>query len=176
MFNALAGAWFRTFGGRPAFQVYGKARSEKDWRIVEVLATSRRDMSSTWPAPFFRGTCITWCSTVVSVGWDFAESVLQEQMLCPASRELPVEVEGGRLRSPGRTSHLRASEILAHECGHTLQARRLSMLYLPTGAMFTLFREGNRWWNHFENHASAQGLFGGIVKGSLHPRLAEKLF
>ena len=67
-----------------------------------------------------------------------------------------------------------ASEILAHECGHTAQARRLGALYLPLGAAFTLFREGPAWYNHFENQASAEGLFGGIVGGSVCAELMER--
>ena len=43
--------------------------------------------------------------------------------------------------------------------------------YWPVGGTFTLFREGDRWWNRLENEASATGQFGGIVTASLHPRL-----
>ena len=68
-----------------------------------------------------------------------------------------------------------ASEILAHECGHTWQARRLGWLYWPTGALFTLWREGPHWWNHFENQASALGQFGGIVNGSVCEELMRRL-
>lgn len=174
MFNLVATPWFRALGGAPAFRVYGKSRAENHWRIVEVFATERRNLASRWPAPFFAGTCITWTAQVIAVGWDFAEQVLSEQKREPASWERPVEVLGGRIRAAVR-SPASASEILAHECGHTWQARRLSWLYLPTGAMFTLFREGPRWWNRFENQASEQGQFGGIVNGSVHSRLHHVL-
>jgi hypothetical protein len=54
--------------------------------------------------------------------------------------------------------------VMAHECGHTAQARRLGMTYLPLVGPVTLCREGNRWWNHWENNASEQGLMGGIAE------------
>src|SRR5260370_40377561 len=63
-------------------------------------------MDSRWPAPFFRGTLITWTAAVIALGRDFAEDILREQRDAPASRERPVEVRGGRLhdgerRGPG---------------------------------------------------------------------------
>jgi hypothetical protein len=173
MYRMLANAWFRWLGGRPAFRVHGKGRREKDWREVEVYATPRRNLTSRWPAPFWRGTCITWTDRVIAVGVDFAEYVLREQMRSPASRESPVEVQGGRLR--GARPVPTASEILAHEIGHTWQATRLGPLYLLAGACFTLFREGPHWYNGFENQASAEGLFGGIVSGSVLPELWERV-
>jgi hypothetical protein len=162
-------------GGPAAFQAYGKGESEAVWRVIDVIATDRRNSTSRWP--FFGGTCITWTSRVIAVGWDFAEWVLREQMAAPASRELPVEVGGGRLHDPKRRSAAQApsfplaSEILAHECGHTCQARRFGPLYLPIGAAFTWWREGRHWWNWFENQASEIGQFGGIISGSVHPDL-----
>jgi hypothetical protein len=180
MFNALASALFRRLA-RPAFRVYGKSTEEPDWRVIEVYATHRRDYDSRWPRFLFRGTCITWSASVVAVGWDFAEEVLREQAAEPASRERPVSVRGGRIRDLGRRlgagaePWASASEVLAHECGHTAQALRLGWLYLPAGAAFTLFREGPHWYNHFENQASERGLFGGVVNGSVHPWLMERL-
>ena len=166
---------FRARSGSPAFRVYGKGRSESDWRVIYVLATDRRNMTSRWP--FIGGTCITWTRRVIAVGWDFAESVVREQMAAPASRESPLEVSGGRLRDGARRSGAHApsfplaSEILAHECGHTSQAVWFGPLYLPVGALFTWWREGKHWWNWFENQASEIGQFGGILSGSVHPRL-----
>ena len=167
--------FFIKMGGPPAFQVFGKAESEPTWRVIDVLATDRRNSSSRWP--FFAGTCITWTRRAIAVGWDFAESVLREQMASPASREAPLAVSGGRLRDGARRSGAQApsfplaSEILAHECGHTCQAVWFGPLYLPIGALFTWWREGKHWWNWFENQASEIGQFGGIVGGSVHPRL-----
>ncbi len=68
-----------------------------------------------------------------------------------------------------------ASEILAHECGHTWQVLRMGLLYWPIGGTVTLFREGQHWWNHFENQASEQGQFGGIVNGSVCDELMSRL-
>jgi hypothetical protein len=151
--------------GPPAFRIYGKAKSESAWRIIDVFAHARRDSIAGWP--FIRGTCITWSANCIAVGTDFAETVLQEQALAPASRENPVEVASGRLRRgrapDAKPSYPFASEILAHECGHTFQAQRLWPAYLLTGAVFTWWREGPGWWNWFENEASAVGQFGGIV-------------
>jgi hypothetical protein len=166
---------FRQLGGRPAFRIHGKGIADSAWREIDVLGAARRNQSSR--LPFFGGTCITWTSQVIAVGWDFAESVLREQMADPASRERPVAVGGGRLRHAIRRrdaqapSYPLASEILAHECGHTRQACRFGLLYLPIGALFTWWREGRHWWNWFENQASEIGLFGGIISGSVHPAL-----
>jgi hypothetical protein len=181
MFNLLATSLFRRLGGPPCFQVYGKARPETDWRVIGVYATHRRDMNARWPAFLFRGTCITWTASVIAVGWDFALDVLREQVGEPASRQRPVEVAGGRVRdhlrraAAGASPFASASEILAHECGHTWQALRLGLLYWPVGASVTLFREGRRWWNHFENQASETGQFGGIVNGSVCAELMQRL-
>lgn len=180
MFNPIATACFR-WVGRPAFCIHGRGRREKEWRIIEVHATHRRNQDSGWPRAFFRGTCITWTASIIAVGWDFAEIVLQEQMLAPASREYPVEVIGGRLHDAARRQQAggrawpTASEVLAHEVGHTWQARRMSWVYWPIGAAFTLWREGPRWYNHFENQASAEGVFGGIVKGSVCKELMTRV-
>jgi len=166
---------FRKLSGRPAFRIHGRGNGESNWREIDVFAAARRDQTSR--LPFFRGTCITWTGRVIAVGWDFAESVLREQIATPASREHPVKVGGGRLRDRRRRSAAQApsfplaSEILAHECGHTRQARRFGPLYLPIGALFTWWREGRHWWNWFENQASEIGQFGGIISGSVHPDL-----
>jgi hypothetical protein len=181
MFDSLATAWLRRLGGRPCFRIWGKARREKDWRTIDVFATHRRNADSRWPRYLWRGTCITWTSRVIAVGWDFAEEVLREQLAEPASRKRPVEVTGGRIRDPFRRAEAggepwaSASEILAHECGHTGQARRLGFLYYPIGGSLTLFREGKHFWNHFENQASEQGQFGGIVNGSVRDQLMERV-
>src|SRR5262249_5452100 len=141
MFNRLATAWFHLLGGAPCCRIWGKGRREKDWRTIDVLATSRRDLDSRWPRPFWPGTLITWTASVIAVGWDCAEQLLREQMQSPASREFPVEVPGGRLRTELRPAGAlrapsRLSEVMAHECGHTWQALRLGSLYWPIGALF----------------------------------------
>jgi hypothetical protein len=181
MVDRLLSAWLRWLGGTPCFRVHGKACRESDWHVIDVFASHRRDQDSRWPAPFFRGTCITWTSQVIVVGWDFAERVLREQASAPASRDRPVSVVGGRIRdwqrrlAAGASSQVDASEVLAHECGHTAQVRRLGVLYWPIGGTLTLFREGAHWWNHFENQASEEGLFGGIVNGTVCGRLMERI-
>lgn len=181
MFNRLATTILRGLGGPPCFRIYGKARGETAWRIIGIHATHRRDGDSRWPRYLFRGTCITWTAEIIAVGWDFAESVLREQMSEPASREHPVEVAAGRLRDhlrradAGASPFPECSEILAHECGHTWQMLRMGLLYWPIGGAFTLFREGPHWWNRFENQASANGQFGGIVNGSVCPELMRRL-
>jgi hypothetical protein len=181
MFNSIASFLFRRLGGVPCFRIYGKACRETEWRQIDVFATYRRNSDSRWPAPLFRGTCITWTASVISVGWDFAEEVLREQVDEPASRGRPVEVAGGRLHDLDRRQAAGAgpfaisSEVLAHECGHTRQALRLGMAYLPTGALFTLFREGPHWYNRFENQASEEGQFGGIINGTVHPELMRRV-
>jgi hypothetical protein len=175
MVHELATACFQLFGARPVFRVHGKGRHERDWHQIDVVATHRRDVASRWPGPLWRGACITWTASLIAVGWDFAEDVLREQMAEPASREHPVEVETGRLRNPNRMRAASASEVLAHECGHTAQGRRMGLLYWPIGGLFTWWREGQHWWNWFENQASSQGLFGGIVNGSVCAKLLERV-
>jgi hypothetical protein len=180
MFNPIATTWLRVLD-RPCFRIHGKARREGDWRIIDVFATRRRNDDSSWPPFLWRGTCVTWTMSAIAVGWDFAEEVLREQVNEPASRDRPVEVAGGRLHdlqrrlAAGGAPWASASEVLAHECGHTWQASRLSWAYLPLGAMFTWYREGRHWWNGFENQASEEGLFGGIVNGSVCEALMERL-
>jgi hypothetical protein len=179
MVNAVVTSWLRRMGGTPCFRVYGKARPETTWRTIDVYATHLRDLDSRWP--LWKGTCITWSDRVIAVGWDFAEQLLREQVTEPASRERPVEVSGGRIRdlfrreAAGAPSFATASEVLAHECGHTWQAIRLGPAYLLVGAALTLFREGPRPWNRFENQASELGQFGGIVNGSVCAALMSRL-
>jgi hypothetical protein len=172
MLNRIVSAAFLRLGGPPCFRVHGKLRRESAWRTIDVLASHRHDAESRWP--LLRNTCVTWSDAVIVVGWSFAEEVLREQRRAPASRDRPVEVMNGRLRSAGR-GEAQASEILAHEIGHTGQALRLGPLYLPVVGSLTLFREGLDWWNHFENQASEQGQFGGIVNGSVCAELAALL-
>jgi hypothetical protein len=180
MVDRLFTRWLRWLGGRPSLQIFGKGRLETNWRIIDVYATYRRDATSRWP--LWSGTCITWTSQIIAVGWDFAELFVREQTDTPASRLNPVEVPGGRLRDvrrrtkAGASSFPSASEILAHECGHTWQAKRFRAGYLPIGAAFTLCGEGSRFWNWFENHASEQGQFGGILNGSVDQRLMHQCF
>jgi hypothetical protein len=171
MLHEAVSAAFRWFGRRPAFRIYGRATYEPEWHLIDVFASHRRDLTSHWP--HLGGTCVTWTANAVAVGWDFTEFVIREQTREPASRQRPVVVSGGRLRyaRPGDLGPPTASEVLAHECGHTGQARRMGVWYWPLGAAFTLFREGGRWWNRFENEASATGQFGGIVNGSVDERL-----
>jgi hypothetical protein len=150
--------------------VYGRARVEPAWRVIDVFATRRRDFDSRWP--LWRGMCTTWTAAVVVVGEDFARRVIEEQAFCPATRLMPVEVAGGRLGDPVRRAAAgagvaTASEVMAHECGHTWQALWLGSAFLPVVGPVTLFREGGRPWNRFENEASELGQFGGLVAGSV---------
>jgi hypothetical protein len=181
MFNRVATSMLRRLGGPPCFQIYGKARRESEWRVIDIHATHRRNCDSRWPRFLFRGTCITWTAEIIAVGWDFAADVLREQASEPASRDRPLSVATGRLRDhlrradAGAPPFASASELLAHECGHTGQVLRLGLMYLPIVGAFTLFREGPHWWNHFENQASELGQFGGIVSGSVCAALMQSL-
>lgn len=179
MLHELVTAGFRTWSGSPAFSAYGRADYEAEWHVIDVYATRRRDFASRWP--LMGGTCICWSAHVVAVGWDFAELVLREQSLEPASQDRPVVVAGGRLRdwrarcAAGASSQPSASEVLAHEFGHSGQVRRLDFAYWPLVGAVTLCREGRHWWNHFENQASATGQFGGLVNGSVSDELARRV-
>lgn len=144
-----------------------------------MFATHRRDLASRWP--LWGGACTTWTDCVIAVGWEFAEQALLEQQAEPASREYPLVVAGGRIRvvkrrlAAGGQSLASASEVLAHECGHTYQAIQLRAGYLPIVGAVTLFREGPHWWNHYENRASEEGMFGGIVNGSVSATLLARM-
>ncbi len=169
--HQFVGDLYRAFAGPPAFRIYGKAMYERDWHMIDVYSTHLRNCTSRWP--LFRGTCITWTSSIIAVGCDFADELLREQRQEPATRERPIVVAGGRLRDLQRRQAAcslpwaAAGEIMAHECGHTGQGRRMGFLYWLIGAMVTQCREGERFWNHFENQASETGMFGGIVEGSI---------
>lgn len=179
MFNELVSAVIRRFSRPPCFQVYGRASYETDWHIIDVFATHRRNVTSR--LPLWRGTCIAWTANVIAVGWDFATDVYREQCRKPASLDRPAVVLGGRLGDwrlrlqAGASSQPSVTEVLAHECGHTGQARRMGVLYWPVGGSVTLFREGPHFWNHFENQASATGQFGGIVDGSALAELLRRI-
>jgi hypothetical protein len=179
MLNDLLTDWLHWWGGSPCFRVYGKGRRERAWRVISVYATHRRNADSRWP--LWRGTCVTWTAEVIVVGWDFAEGLLREQAEAPASRCRPVEVAGGRVgdllrrAAAGVPDFPTASEVLAHECGHTWQALRMGPAYLPLVGAVTWFQEGPNSWNRFENEASEEGLFGGLVNRSVCPRLMSLL-
>jgi hypothetical protein len=179
MINELLSVCLHWLGGRPCFRIYGKGRRERAWRVISVYATHRRDDESRWP--LWRGTCVAWTAEVIAVGWDFAERLLREQAEEPASRRYPVAVAGGRIgdlitrAAAGVADFASASEILAHECGHTWQALRLGPIYLPLVGSVTWFQEGPNPWNRFENEASEEGLFGGLVNHSVCPELMKRL-
>lgn len=173
MLHEVLTAAFRRASGPPAFRAYGRASYEAGWHVIDVFAARRRDVTSRWP--FWGGSCICWSAHVVAVGWDFAELLYREQACSPASREQPVVVAGGRLRFAERERPPSASEILAHEFGHSAQVRRMDFAYWPLVGAVTLCREGRHWWNHFENQASATGQFGGLVGGSVSDELLRRV-
>ncbi len=171
----MLSAWIRSWSGPPAFQVFGKTRRERNWRVIDVYATPRRDLMSGWP--FWRGTCTCWSADLIAVGCDFARAALRCKHTWLASRERPIAVFTGSFRNQRAEDRLAAglpagathAEVLAHEIGHTGQALRYRMFYLLFVGALTLFGEGPRPWNRFENEASAKGQFGGIVNGSVSP-------
>jgi len=173
----LVSTVIRRLSSQPAFRIFGKANYEPQWHTIDVFATHRRDAVSGWPV--WRGHCITLTANVIAVGWDFATELVTEEATQPSTCQKPMAVFGGRLKDldrrqlAGAEPWYSASELMAHECGHTAQARRLGWFYWPLGATFTLFREGPKWWNQFENQASENGQFGGIIPGTLHPRLVK---
>lgn len=167
----------RRLSHQPAFRIYGKATYEESWQTIDVFATDRRNRDSRWP--LWRGHCTTLTADIICVGWDFAAEVAAEASVTRETPKQAISVLGGRLRdsqrrqSAGGPAWFSALELLAHECGHTGQARRMGWVYWPIGAALTLFREGPHWWNWFENQASETGQFGGIVAGTLHRRLTK---
>src|SRR5262249_24859124 len=169
--------FFHWLGGAPCFRVYGKGRRERAWRVISVYASRHRNLDGRWP--LLRGTCTAWAADVIAVGWGLAGALLREQLGDPARRWRPVGRAGGR-RSDARRRVAAgvhhgpgACEVLAHECGHPWQALRMGPAYLPLVGSVTLFQEGPRPCNRFENEASEQGLFGGLVNRSLCPRLQQ---
>lgn len=179
MMASVCQAWatelIRRLSGQPAFRIFGKATYEKNWRTIDVFATPRRNCASRWP--LWRGHCTALTADVIAVGCDFAERLIVEFRSHSINQDNPMMVVGGRLRdaekrrSAGCDYSVSHAEIMAHECGHTAQACRYGFLYWPIGATVTLFGEGSRWWQQFENQASETGQFGGIIAGTLHPWL-----
>lgn len=167
--------WLGLHGYVPCLEVFGKGRAEKGWRLIRIFGGKRRNRDSRWP--LVAGTCTTWSSTAIAVGWDFAVELLAEHERRAVTTMSPVEVGAGRLRDQARrrehdlSTFCTAAEIMAHECGHTAQAVRLGPAYLPIVGSVTLFREGPRIWNHWENDASENGLYGGIARFLLEPDL-----
>lgn len=167
MLHESASALLKLTSGQPAFRIYGRASYEPEWHEIDIYTTHRRNFTSRWP--LWKGQLITWTSSIIAMGCDFAERMLQELADRPTTRDNPIEVLGGRL-CIGRHCDLdppAACEVIAHECGHTGQARRWGGWYWAAGATLTLFREGEHRRNHFENEASETGQFGGIVPGSM---------
>lgn len=164
-------ALIRRLSGPPAFRIYGKTRREIAWRTIDIYATHRRNRNSSWP--LWRGTCTCWSAELVAVGWDFAVDVVSDPAAWQTSRDNPLMVAGGGFTKLSERIKLGAPvvpqrvEILAHEVGHTIQALRLGLVYLPLVGALTLFGEGPHWWNRFENEASVEGQFGGIIPGSV---------
>ncbi|MBX7103522.1 MAG: hypothetical protein K1X57_05550 [Gemmataceae bacterium] len=175
MSHAAASAFLHLMGGVVAFRIRGRGEGETGWTPIDVFANDRRNAASRWP--LWRNHCITLTASAVAVGWDFARDVIEEEAQEPTTPVRPVRVTGGRLgdidrryRSGGQP-WCSCAEILAHECGHTAQARRMGFLYWPLVGSVTLLREGPRWFHRLENEASEFGEFGGIIPGTIHPRL-----
>jgi len=162
---------FFEFRSTLAFRVWGKTIGEHDWRLIRVHASPSRNAASRWP--FLKGCCTCWSADLIAVGSDFADLLLNDPAVAEITQESPVMVQGGTLSNPqvrlavGAPGTPTAAEIMAHEIGHTAQARRYRFLYLPLVGAVTRFGEGPRWWNRFENEASSIGQFGGIVPGSI---------
>lgn len=177
--HGLFTAWLRRHGGEPCFRVYAKGVNEPRWHVADVFATHRRDRRSRWP--LFRGALITWTSGVIAIGWDHAREIIREQAFDVTTPDRPLAVCAGRLRDVNRRAKAGGDwvptlcEVMAHECGHTAQGRRLGGFYWALVGPVTLFGEGVRWWNRWENDASANGLFGGIVPGSVCEELRALL-
>ena len=157
---------YRSLFGPPCFQVYGKGRFKRDWHIVDVYTSRRRDCGSGWP--FFSGTCITWTASVIAVGQDFAEQLLREQSTEPASQGNPVLVEGAAYTTstadlpplPSLFPPLRKSWLTN---AATPPRPAVWVVFMADWCQCELFRQGPHWWNRFENEASEIGRFGGIV-------------
>lgn len=163
----LASFLLKKLSPPPAFRVFGKADYESEWHLVDVYVTARRDADSRWP--LWRNHAMTLTADAIALGRQFAEQIFREQRERPASRDEPVRVLGGRLKiatprlAAGGSECYSCSELLAHECGHTAQARRMGFLYWPLVGSVTLFGEGPHWWQRMENQASETGLFGGLA-------------
>ena len=79
MFDAALSSLLKRIGARPCLRVYGKARHESDWRVIDVAASPRRNFRSRWP--LMRGACITLTSSLIVVGWDFARGFMASVMI-----------------------------------------------------------------------------------------------
>ena len=91
MLNELWTDWLRWRGGPPCFRIYGKARPERQWRIIDVYATSRRNVGSGWP--LWGGTCVTWSAEIVAVGWDGVREFYERRLLEGERFWMEVDIE-----------------------------------------------------------------------------------
>jgi RHS repeat-associated protein len=140
---------------RAHFFIFCKCRCETKWRLVRVeispgLASGRG------------GTSITFGPSTIHTYPSNANQILNpppgSPVYSPTNPATPQNAAG-------------AAATLAHECGHTCQAKKLGPLYLPVAAAFSGIEEADGGYNNglnglttpTESGASANGEFGGVA-------------
>jgi RHS repeat-associated protein len=133
------------------FYIYCKCKCDKDWRLVRVEVVPGLGTSS-----------VTYGPSTIHTNPDVYLSALQQQATNPYTQSNPATVDNS----------VGGSQTLAHECGHTCQAKRLGPFYLPpaglnSGVEFLLGGGGypplDRLITPMERGASQNGMFGGFA-------------
>jgi hypothetical protein len=137
-------------------KIYCKCDYEEDWRVVNLKTFKSRNYGSGWP---WERTLTTWDKYNIHLGADTLDRLKQ----IPASRDNPITVKGGRLyfERPSEYGFPSIAEFISHECGHTSQAAKMGIFYLPIVGPKTFQGERGSYW---ERDASLHGMYGGFVK------------
>ena len=90
--------------GEARFYIYCKCKCEKAWRLMRVEV-----------APGLGGSSVTYGPSTIHTNPDVYSSAAQQEATNPYSQSNPATVENS----------LGGSQTLAHECGHTCQAKKL---------------------------------------------------
>jgi RHS repeat-associated protein len=137
------------------FYIYCKCRCEDEWRLVRVEVVPGL------------GGAVTYGPATIHVNPTDAADAVRQQANNPYTRQNPATV-------PNSSGGI---QTLAHECGHTCQAKVLGPLYLPAAGLNSLleiltggYRNGlNNLKTPTERGASNTGMFGGFAPAPVSP-------
>jgi len=144
------------------FFVYCKCKCDKEWSKVrvEIVPSRQKFVAFEGGGGGFATSSTTFGPSTIHTYPSLADQLAKGQRY---SRTNPATVDN----SSG------AAQEMAHECGHTCQARSMGIIYLPR-AGFNSFIEGiinpeygadlKDLKTHTEKDASANGMFGGVAE------------
>ena len=176
MLHEEVSAAFRLLSGRPCFRIYGRATYEPSWQVIDVFAFKSPGLDEPLAAPRRDLHYLDGRRHRRWMGLRRVRIARADRGSRPRGTARWSSAAGGSVRAaaassdrrrPAKSSPTNAAtpaKLVGWESGIGRSALRL-----------TLFREGDRWWNWFENEASATGQFGGIVNGTVVAELMQKL-